>query len=66
MKKGALHLLGGSINEFDNKIRVIFSCVHLTQYSPYAKFPTDIAPFLTVWGAEINVELALILEVEIW
>ena len=27
-------------------------------------FPTDIAPFLTVWGAEINVELALILGTE--
>jgi len=26
--------------------------------------PHDIAPFLTVWGAEINVELALILETE--
>jgi len=27
-------------------------------------FPSDIAPFRTVWGAEINVELALILETE--
>jgi len=26
--------------------------------------PHDIAPFLMVWGAEINVELALILETE--
>ena len=29
-------------------------------------FSIDIAPFLTVWGVEINVELALILVIEIW
>ena len=38
----------------------------LRTFPLFTTIPHDIAPCLTVWGAEINVELALILGVEIW